>query len=446
MNLSVSERAEALRSSILSSPNTYDGAENAYYVSPDGDDGADGRSGKTAWKTLDRVNSFTGYRKGDCVLFRRGGEWRGQLNAKGGVRYSAYGEGDKPILTGSRRDIAFPSCWEETSVPNVYRCTETFDEDVGLIVFDHGRAWSTKAVVGVAGFAGSLDEMSEDLTLYHAHTPEDGALYLRSDEGNPGARFASAETAEKRHIVTVDGDDVLIDNLFIRYGGAHGVGTANRCGLTVSNCVFAWIGGSLQGINPTTRYGNAVEIYVSCRDYTVEHCLIYQIYDAGITHQFKGENSVPVIQENVRYRDNLIEYCTYSIEYFLDQTDEPSQIMRSVEISGNICRFAGYGFGHQRPDKSTPAHVKGWTHKNPAEGFRIRGNIFEESRCAMIQCCAERDCLPEFTDNLFIQREGGTFGMYGVPPTQSRPFDASLASDEKLKNNTFLSADDNRKA
>ena len=59
---------------------------------------------------------------------------------------------------------------------------------------------------------------------------------------------------------------------------------------------------------------------MACEDFTVDHCYVYQIYDAGLTHQFKGDNGSPVPMVNVTYTDNLIEYCTYSIEYFLDES------------------------------------------------------------------------------------------------------------------------------
>ncbi len=70
-----------------------------------GDDHRNGLTPETAWRSLDRVNNAS-LKPGDAVLFRRGQSWRGQLrpqsgDAKGIIRYSAFGEGPKPLLLGS---------------------------------------------------------------------------------------------------------------------------------------------------------------------------------------------------------------------------------------------------------------------------------------------------------------------------------------------------------
>jgi len=83
-----------------------------------GRDEADGRTPESAWKTLQRVSGAE-LISGDSVLFRRGGLWRGSLSPQSGkpgqpITYSAYGEGEKPILQGSvARDAA--TDWEEHS-------------------------------------------------------------------------------------------------------------------------------------------------------------------------------------------------------------------------------------------------------------------------------------------------------------------------------------------
>ncbi len=76
-----------------------------YHVDPQGDDGRNGLSPQTAWRSLERVNTAP-LQPGDRVLFRRGGQWRGQLLPQSGdetadVTYGAYGEGVKPALLGS---------------------------------------------------------------------------------------------------------------------------------------------------------------------------------------------------------------------------------------------------------------------------------------------------------------------------------------------------------
>lgn len=65
-----------------------------------------------------------------------------------------------------------------------------------------------------------------------------------------------------------------IDNLCLKYGDCHGVGSGTNEGLRITNCEFGWIGGGIQTYDfrgdttgRVTRYGNAIEIYVGCDGY-----------------------------------------------------------------------------------------------------------------------------------------------------------------------------------
>src|SRR5205809_111882 len=79
-----------------------------FYVSPSGNDAANGQSEATAWKTVSKVNATT-FNAGDTILFQRGGEWREALNASTSgavgnpITYDAYGPAAsaKPKFWGS---------------------------------------------------------------------------------------------------------------------------------------------------------------------------------------------------------------------------------------------------------------------------------------------------------------------------------------------------------
>ncbi|TWT80282.1 hypothetical protein CA13_16950 [Planctomycetes bacterium CA13] len=77
-----------------------------YVDSKSGDDRHDGRSIGNAWQSLDRVNSAE-LRPGDTVRLKRDGQWRGSLvptsgDANAPITYTSYGEGQKPLLLGSK--------------------------------------------------------------------------------------------------------------------------------------------------------------------------------------------------------------------------------------------------------------------------------------------------------------------------------------------------------
>jgi hypothetical protein len=79
----------------------------AFYIDPDGDDGADGLTPQTAWRTLDNLTDKY-FSAGEGVLFKRGGYWNGtstlpfqgsrQGTAANPIVFSAYGSGARPVI------------------------------------------------------------------------------------------------------------------------------------------------------------------------------------------------------------------------------------------------------------------------------------------------------------------------------------------------------------
>jgi len=77
-----------------------------YYISANGNDANNGTSASTPWKTIAKLNSFTGLVAGDAVLFNRGETFYGSItvNKSGSsgnpIVFGAYGRGSNPIITG----------------------------------------------------------------------------------------------------------------------------------------------------------------------------------------------------------------------------------------------------------------------------------------------------------------------------------------------------------
>lgn len=430
-----------------------------YYVSNGGCDDNDGLSQDTPWQTLDKVNN-TAFMPGTVVQFRRGDLWRGQIRAKTGVTYTAYGCGDKPKLYGSPMDGADPTLWELTDTVNIWRFKGWQDgniglQDIGTIVCDHGKTHGIKAIIRYEkdgshwnNTTGERFRSWRDLTadMHFYHDLSDGSVYLHSTE-NPGKRFTSIEFSIKRHGFAICGNDVTIDNFCVSYVGSHGVGAGTTSGLTVQNCAFYWIGGSIQaegifGRNHATRYGNAVEIYGGCDRYTVQDCYFYQIYDAAVTHQVglsqkQKDEGADLSQKHIRYRRNVMEYCNYSIEYFLSGIPEgnPSHI-EDLVIEDNFMWYAGRGLSSQRPDKTEAAHIKSWNHDNPACDYHIRNNVMVDSYNMLIHIHADKrtiggsDGMPTLENNIFAAREGDSFGNLAFVDTQRLAYPVELDGNE----------------
>ena len=141
------------------------------------------------------------------------------------------------------------------------------------------------------------------------------------------------------------------------------------------------------------------------------------------------------------YEKNLIENCVYNIEYFLGKAASPTatRYMSNIVMRDNILRFAGYGWGAQRPDKGPDAHIKGWDHQNILRGeMLIENNIMQCSKHMMIHTGVEQKAhLATLRGNTFIQHEGGYFGRFMQNPTTNEPYTAEVLEREEFAGNQF---------
>ncbi len=483
----IEELCERRKTEILSAKDNIEIKGTVYYVSIDGNDENDGKSPEHPWKSMKKVSDAQ-LLCGDAVLFRRGDLFRGFILAKSGVTYAAYGEGEKPKIYAGPADLSFSDSWELFDRENNIWKYKNEITDCGTLVFNDGEAHSRKLIPSYR--CGKFvcrndeskefvmaDEMTCDLDIFCRYDSrltdapskgEDfpvpiiddecyGELYLRCDRGNPAMVFDSVEAIPWSTVFRVlEKDNVTIDNICVKYAKfavAAGSGGVSR-GLHVSNCEMGWIGGNILnylGLDPNypegrrgsvTRYGNAVEIYGGCDGYTVENCYIYQCYDAGITHQISTFGKKYELK-NVLYKGNLVEDCVYSIEYFLEKNDgDVESYMENIEMCDNILRRSGYGWGQQRHNIHTPAHIKGWSYENTARNFVIHNNVFDRAAYRMLHLvCKDKESLPQMYENTYIQRVGQTLGQYGQnrdcePPNLS--FDENA---ESVIKNAFCDRD-----
>ena len=467
--------SEKRKNEILNAPDQIKITGTVYYVSNAGNDENDGMTPETAWQTLSKV-STTDLAAGDGVLFRRGDLFRGFVKTRPGVTYAAYGTGDKPKFYGWDHSLADPALWElSDEAHHIWKLKELI-LDCGTLVFNDGEAHCRKLIPSYINgrfvcrddesrLFDMAQEMTRDLDLVCFYDerltdkpskgqnfpipimdPESrGTLYLRCDRGNPAEIFQSIEAVPRCSMIQVGSNaNVTIDNLCLKYIGCHAISAGGGCvkGLHVSNCEIGWVGGTIQhymGTDPNypqggrgtvTRYGNAIEIYGGCEDYVVSNCYIYQIYDAGITHQVTTRGK-KFKMKDIRYLNNLVEYCVYSIEYFLEKTDgDTESYIDGCEMCGNILRFSGYGWGQQRHNTYTPAHIKGWSYENTARNYSIHDNIFDRAAYRMVHLVAKKaESCPVMYRNTYIQKFGLTLGQYGANEIEE-PY--NIAFDERV--------------
>lgn len=396
----VEAQARARRQKVLEAPDVVRATGTRWYLSENGSSDNEGSAPSCPWNSLETLEENRHrIRAGDAVLFERGSIFRGCITAVSGVYYGAYGSGDKPCIYGSKKDYA--GCPWEKAGENLWSLDDEFPADVGNIIFDHG------AVTGYKRLHRS--DLHDPFDFWS--DPQDGnRLYLYMDK-DPAASFTSIEIAFNLWLFQLGNcTDIVVDNLTFKYGGGHGVRGSGCRDITVRNCEFGFLGGSyLTGFrNGTTRYGNAVEFMAGSKRVLVENCWVYQIYDSGYTHQ----GLTNYCASDITFRDSLLEYCGMgSIEYWLG----PDSLCRNVTYSGNIMRYAGYGFGGiQRPDKEMSAHIQSnGACCNQADNFRIENNIFELSTYDLVNAQSKMNTLPVLKGNMYIQSAGSRLGSYG---------------------------------
>ena len=452
----IDQKAAERRDYIKNTPNGYTNpGENftgkIYYFSNDGSDSNDGLSEETPFSSIEKLNILK-LNPGDIVLFNRGDEFRGKIKLSDGVTYSSYGEGEKPIINGSKRNFADPGLWNETDVENVYKCSYSL-ENVGNIVFNYsGEIGNYEETIGQLQVVGvnefeSYKDLDEDLEF--ASDLNSNELYLYCENGNPGDRFDSIEICEGGNIFQGSNKDVTVDNLTIIFGGSHGVGSGTVENRTVQNCIFAWIGGSiLKGYNGAnvTRYGNAVEVYGGCNGYYVYDNWIYQIYDTGITHQFSTNDQI-IKMENIEYRGNIVELCHWSIEYY-NRGKEPGSLLANVHVHDNMTLYGCYGWGSVGRESGGALH-NSFQIVDDVTNYVVENNIFAYSKGNIVRYNEGGDRKIIFKNNTYVQYYDRSLGyMFG----KNEKFDGgavSLLVDVMKEENpviVFLMHDEEREA
>jgi len=430
-----------------------------YYVSEDGNDNNNGTE-STPFKTVSKVNEVVAAANGakTVICFNRGDTFRGQLLAKSNVTYTAYGNGAKPIITVSPENGAVASKWTRVSGTDNIWVYEDEMPDVGAIFFNNAESYAIKQcpriINGEFEFGYEIlsdNQFMTELTVEEALALNNsnaastlGKLYLCCEAGNPGEVYDSIEFSQRLYVVFLPNytENVTVDNLNIKFGGAHGVGGSAQTNLLVQNCEVAYIGGGIQqyilkesaeNTYLPGRYGNGVEVNAGCDGYTVQNCWIHDIYDTGITHQQGTNHSKELEFKDILYTNNLIENCVYSVEYFAKESATTGDIVKmiNVTISDNIMRNAGEGFCEQRylleNGWNMGTHIMGWHNAyNYAENFVIKDNIFD--RCIywdlsngsrvnssfIVVAAASEEYLPRFEGNTYIHYLGSKFGYIGL--------------------------------
>jgi len=241
--------------------------------------------------------------------------------------------------------------------------------DVGNIIFNHGERCGWKR--------WEVSDLKSDFEYVYERTEQ--CVYLRH-KGNPGERWKSIEFAQRTHGVSLGCHDTIFDGLAIRYVGSHGFGGGGTARVTIRNCEISYIGGAHQFTRTTAkgpahvRFGNGIEFWGNARDCLVENNRVWEIYDAALTNQGRGDGKRQMsTQMNITYRNNVIWNSEFSFEYWNAPVNE---ITKNIRFVHNTCVDAGKGWAHaQRPDPNG-AHLMFYSNRATTTDFVITDNVF----------------------------------------------------------------------
>lgn len=385
--------ADTLKQSILNASTEVNVTGKSYYVSNNGDDSNDGLTQETAWATVEKVSNAK-LKPGDAVLFERGGVFREYvLFCQKGVTYSAYGEGSKPVITGSPENGADPEKWtlygETTDGGKVWLyhrnmrdCgTLVLNDDIGArkiapywngsdFVAENGQPFEVltglKRDLSFFSPADSLlkDKVASDratiagwsigVPLFgDAYCGTEGALYFRCDSGNPGEVFDSIEFSMRPK----EGEDALVypladntlDNLTISAGPGCGIMHNDAIGTmcTIQNCEISFCGGGVlfyDGQGRAEMAGDGMNIQKPC---VITNNYIHHIADNGIACEY-GDGGKNVLISELTISRNLFEYNRQDLQFTSFDEDMKANgcVFRDILVDDNYMLYTSGGWSN----------------------------------------------------------------------------------------------------
>ena len=159
-------------------------------------------------------------------------------------------------------------------------------------------------------------------------------------------------------------------------GGAHGAqGTAHQ--VSVTDNEFGELGGSL--LDPTTRYGNGVEIWIGSSDVEVSHNVLHDIYDVALTLQGDRDDDEDTGWSDVTLTGNLVYRCNQSVELWSSGPSRGARGFSRCTVARNVCLFAGESWSATvRPDQDTKVHLLTYGWALPAD-VTVTMNVFHDA-------------------------------------------------------------------
>lgn len=264
---------------------------------------------------------------------------------------SAYGEGDKPIITGSSENGAGTEKWnlvyEDGTGKKIWQFYRDMI-DVSMLVLNDGENATTRVYeyctddgyvsCEMDGWWMHTDDcltlkdellpleesMTEDLSIISRPerfgtdmgASDVGPLYFRCDSGNPGEIYSSIEFSEYyiRGLVWLKATGVVFDNLSFRCGGnsfiKNGLQWKEITDTHIQNCEFAYGGGCVawyltlpDGKPFMAPQGDG--IYNIVRNTLIQNNYFHDMMNTTVTYEGDDFNDMDAVDGSYHFLDNV---------------------------------------------------------------------------------------------------------------------------------------------
>ncbi|HDZ68927.1 MAG TPA: hypothetical protein ENH43_00705 [Phycisphaerales bacterium] len=382
-----------------------------YYVKNGGNNSADGLSDATAWATINKVNSQT-FSPGDVIRFKRGDTWRipedAQLipdsgSAAGYITYTSYGnDPNMPLFLGSIEKNN-TSDWTNTGGNKWATANGSFPLDVGNLIFNKEESCGHKV--------WNSTDLNVQGEFWYDETLDKLVLYSTS---NPADYYSDIECAVTKHIINLANRSyVILENLDLRYGAAHGIWAYFSHHIIIRDNDLSYIGGGDQyGGTKTTRYGNGIEFWSSNHDIWVERNRIWEAYDNAMTNQ---SGTTATSQYNIYYRYNVIWNTGVPYVYFAQNA---ATLVYNIYVENNVIVNTGYGWSY--PENNKAWALKFWKNMGDVSDFYVRNNIIYESKIYSLSMVNPQPGKIMFNYNCWYQASGNMIDYGGTTYTMAQ--------------------------
>src|SRR3989344_2138478 len=229
-----------------------------YYVSTSGSDTNNGLSTGAPWKTINKINSMS-FQPGDSILFKRGEIWNEgitfRLTSSGTeaapINYSAYGSGEKPIISGALDSSKEGWNWAASSRPNYYYLTRSGSNPNIPNGSVYGVRWRLFYLDRTEICGGSINSLNNGQWAYgNLDGLSYNTIYLRKDNGVPNHVFVPVT---EYLIISLKSFTVFEDLIWEMSagGGLWWITETVQTGLTLNNIISRYHGSSAAGVSGT---------------------------------------------------------------------------------------------------------------------------------------------------------------------------------------------------